>query len=530
MMVMRVNDKYNIVLITIDALRYDHCGFNGYHRDTTPRIDQLAQNAAVFDNMYATGPCTPPSFCSMFTATFPFDRGGYSPLPAGKTTIAEVLSRHGYQTAGFTSNPQNSHYFNYNRGFQRFFDSLGASSKNPITRQVLAHFERSGKRSNALYNRIQSAKIFPKIVQASLKRLFYRIFLGRSVIYYVRARGITRRALKWLWYHYITSNPQDGAAKRPFFLWTHYMDTHDPFIPKWKDLVEINPRFNKKEFDYVKRFPEYTDVLKINKRKRSLVDLYDAALRAADERIGFFVRRFKRKGVFDKTIFFLTSDHGEEFNEHGDFGHRAHLYNELLHVPFMVFGGPVERGEIQGIKAGTRITDTFSLGQLAPTILDLLGIRRPASFDMDSMMPHLARAVSGQAARENASTIFPARHVMACTFHKGIETRFNELKDKAIKRMVSIQDHAYKFILDMATTRCELYDLRADPGEKVDISMARPGIVEQCIAICKEYVKGNGRGLSRTGSMKGEAGENEDDASGERAKITKAIARLKVRL
>nr|MDO8085503.1 sulfatase [Candidatus Sigynarchaeum springense] len=525
-----MKDKYNVVLITIDALRYDHCGFNGYPRDTTPHIDQIAREAAVFDNMYATGPCTPPSFCSMFTATFPFDRGGYSPLPVGKTTIAEVLSMHGYQTAGFTSNPQNSHYFNYDRGFQRFFDSLGASSKNPITRQVLAHFEHSGKRSNALYNRLQSSKIFPKIVQSSLKRLFYRLFLGRSVIYYVRARGITRRALKWLWYHYISPNPQASSAKRPFFLWAHYMDTHDPFIPKWRDLAKINPRFKKKEFDYVIRFPEYTDVLKLNKRKSSLVDLYDAAIRAEDERIGFFIRRLKRKEVFDKTIFFLTSDHGEEFNEHGDFGHRAHLYNELLHVPFMIFGGPVKRGEVQGLKAGTRVGDAFSLGQLAPTMLDILGIPRPASFDMDSMMPHLARVDNEQETSGKPSTVFPINHVMACTLHKGIETRFNEVKDKAIKRMVSIQDTAYKYILDMATGSGELYDLRADPAEKVDISTRHPSIAEQCMAICKEYVKGNGRGLSRTRNTMGEAGRREDDTCNERAKITRAIARLKMKL
>ncbi len=538
---MRVKEKYNIVLITVDALRYDHCGFNGYPRDVTPRIDRLAHEAAVFDAMYATGPCTPPSFCSMFTATFPFDKGGYSPLPAGKKTIAEALSRHGYQTAGFTSNPQNSHYFNYNKGFQKFFDSLGASSKNPVTRQILAHFESSGRRSNAVYNRIQSLKIFPDIVQAALKRLFYRFFLGRSIIYYVPARGITRRALKWLFYHYFSSNPQESSTKTPFFMWMHYMDTHDPFIPKWSNLVKINPRFNKKEFDYVKRFPEYTDVLKLNNRKRSLIDLYDAELRAEDERIGFFIRRLKRKGVYDRTVFFLTSDHGEEFNEHGDYGHRAHLYGELLHVPFMVFGGPIERGEIPGFKAGSRVPSIHSLGQLAPTILDLLGIPRPTSFDIGSMIPDLTRTGKGQPGDEHAggsktlsagNTLpqFPDKHVMACTLHKGIQTRFNELNDRAIKRMVSIQDLEYKYILDMATGNGVLYDLRTDPSEKVDVSVGQPELAERCKAICMEYMRGNGHMLSRTGSGKREEGTRASAVGGEREKITSAIARLKLRL
>ncbi|MBN2154085.1 MAG: sulfatase [Candidatus Lokiarchaeota archaeon] len=525
-----MKDKYNVVLITIDAWRYDHCGFNGYPRDVTPRIDRLARKAAVFDEMYATGPCTPPSFCSMFTATFPFDRGGFSPLPPWKVTIAEVLSRHGYQTAGFTSNPQNSHYFNYHRGFRRFFDSLGASSKNPVTRQVLAHFERSGRRSNALYNRLQSLKLFPDIVQASLKRLFYRLFLGRSVIYYVRARGITRRALKWFWYHYHPGGPQGGPASKPFFLWAHYMDTHDPFIPRWSDLAKVNPRFNKKEFDYVKRFPEYTDVLKLHKRRRSLVDLYDAELRAVDERVGFFVRKFKRKGAFDSTIFFLTSDHGEEFGEHGDFGHRAHLHNELLHVPFMVFGGPVERGEIPGLGAGTRVGSTFSLGQLAPTVLDVLGIPRPASFDMASMMPHLAPHGDEQQEAGGASASFPARHVMACTLHKGIQTRFNELNDRAIKRMASIQGFDFKYLLDMETGSGTLYDLRADPSEKRDVSASYPDLSERCKVTCMEYLRGNGRSLVAGRGATGSTGGDGGDGGGERRKIAEAISRLKARL
>lgn len=540
----RVTNRYNVVLITIDALRYDHCGFNGYARDTTPRMNFLAQKAAVFDNVYATGPCTPPSFCSMFTATFPFDKGGYSPLPAGKVTIAEVMAQHGYQTAGFTSNPQNSHFFNYNKGFQKFFDSLGGSSKNPITRRVLAHFESSGKRSNALYNRLQGLRIFPKIVQSSLKRLFYRFFLGRSIIYYMPARGITRRAAKWLFYHYFSITPQDSAARKPFFLWMHYMDTHDPFIPKWHHLAKLNPHFNKKEFDYVKRFPEYTDVLKLNDRKRSLIDLYDAELRAEDDRIGFFIRKFRRNGVFENTVFIITSDHGEEFNEHGDYGHRAHLHRELLHVPFMIFGGPVERGEIPGLVAGTRTGHLFSLGQLAPTILDMVGIQPPRSFDMKSMIPALANA-SKEAGAATATTAipntttdtttrFPRQHVMACTLHKGIQTRFNELNDRTIKRMVSIQDLDYKYILDMEAGNGVLYDLKSDPSERVDVSAKYPVPVDKCKAICMAYVKGNGYVLSRMETVPEDDGKEGAattiGGAAEREKIAAAIDRLKMRL
>ncbi len=199
---MATTKRYNIVLITIDALRYDHCTFNGYPRNVTPGLSRTLFKGVIFDNAWSAGPCTPPSFSSMFTGTFPFDKGGYSPIPQVKQTIAEHFKHHGYQTAGYTSNPLTSHYYNYHRGFSRFFDSLSSSGNNPFKRRFLGGATRSGSRWNAILNRLQNLN-FSKVLQTTLKKLLYRVFFGRQVIYYVRARWITRRAIKWLKYHVI---------------------------------------------------------------------------------------------------------------------------------------------------------------------------------------------------------------------------------------------------------------------------------------------------------------------------------------
>ena len=133
----------------------------------------------------------------MFTSTFPYDKGGYSPLPSKKITVAQVLKENGYYTAGFHSNPLISHYFNYHRGFTKYFDSMKTETNNPVIgpvmNRILGFFEQSGERSNAALNHLQNLP-FPKALQTSIKKLFYSVFLGRKTQYYEPAARITRRA------------------------------------------------------------------------------------------------------------------------------------------------------------------------------------------------------------------------------------------------------------------------------------------------------------------------------------------------
>lgn len=496
----RVRALYNIVLLTIDALRYDHCGFNGYPRPVTPRLDEFSKGGVTWDRMFSTGPYTPPAFCSMFTGTHPLAKGGFSPLPPDKKTIAEVLREAGFKTAGFTSNPLTSHYYNYERGFTKFFDSLVTTSSNPIKRKLLNKANVGGSRWNIILNRLQNLRV-PKLVQANLKRAFYRIFFGRQVIYYVRARWITRRAIKWLRYHCL---PDRGAID-PFFLWVHYMDTHDPFIPKWRDLRRIGSNITKREFEHNKAFPEYTEILKQHAMTSTLVDLYDAEARAVDFRVGFLVDFFRFKGLYTNTIFIITSDHGEEFNDHGDFGHRAHLYDELVHVPFMIFGGPVERGEIQGLTPGTRVGGLASLIQLAPTVTDITGIPRPSTFDASSLIDTIEEGLD---------------HVASVALHKGIATRFNNVADRGIAKMGCIRDREYKYIHDGETGKNELYHLEADPGERHNLVLERPDIARTYHERCIQYLTG----------LDHVKHDTRDTLSTEREKVVAALKRLNVKL
>nr|MDO8118275.1 sulfatase [Candidatus Sigynarchaeota archaeon] len=519
---MALSKRYNILLITIDALRYDHCTFNGYQRNTTPGLARVAPKGVIFDNVWSTGPCTPPSFSAMFTGTFPFDKGGYSPIPQVKQTIAEYLKQNGYQTAGYTSNPLTSHYYNYHRGFSRFFDSLSSSGNNPFKRKFLGGASKSGSRWNAILNRLQNLN-FSKVLQTTLKNLLYKVFFGRQVIYYVRARWITRRAIKWLKYHAvrnaISENESDGNVKlkkeekqRPFFLWVHYMDTHDPFIPKWKHLKAIGSRISRREHEHNTTYPEYTDILKEHDKRQKLVDLYDAEAYAVDERIMFLRRYCKHNDLYGNTVFIVTADHGEEFNEHGDYGHRAHLYNQLLHVPLVIFGGPVENREIPGLDPGTRSVVLCSLAQLAPTIAKITGLESPSSFDVSPILFN---------ARDASEHDILRRHIISCTYHKGIIARFSSVGDTGVKKMISIQDEHYKFIFDEETNIVELYDLKADPDEKENVSPVYPEIARSLSELAGKYLAGQGYLLetSLTGKI-----------ASEKQKIISALKHVKMKI
>ena len=522
---------YNFVLLTIDALRYDHCGFNGYERSgVSPFLDEILKKGVVFSNVYSTGPCTPPAFSSIFTATFPFDKGGYSPLPKVKRTIAQLFAKNGYQTAGFHSNPLISHYYKYERGFKKYFDSLQMAATNPIKKKLFGAQTVNGGRWNMLLNKLQDFE-FSKVFQTIVKRLFYRLVFGRQQQYYVKARWITKRALKWLNRHVFNDDKDINIEKikeeskkykkiiekhKPFFLWIHYMDTHDPFIPLWKFLKQVGAKIPKKEFELIKTYPEYTDVLKEHDLKNKLVDLYDAEMADVDSRIKAVVDYFKTRKLYDKTIFIVTSDHGEEFNEHGDYGHRAHLYDELVHVPFAIFGGPIENNAFPALKPGSKVDGLFSLIQIPPTLLDMAGIDKPLSFDAVSILDKLI-----EDNKSLGKAVDMENHVMSCTYHKGITTRFNPMQDPTIKKMVCIRNNTHKYIFDEETGIQELYDLQNDPNEKINIAQSKPEIVKKLEKLGKKYLKGKGYQLENPSVSEG--------VSVEKQRIISAVSKFKKR-
>ncbi len=140
-----------------------------------------------------------------------------------------------------------------------------------------------------------------------------------------------------------------------FFFWLHYMDPHDKYV-----VHEGGPRFGKKARD-----------------------LYDGEIHFTDTQIRKLLDFCEKQPWWDNTALVITGDHGEAFGEHGQWKHAFALWDVLTHVPLMIHGA--------GIKP-RRIEQRRSHIDLAPTILDMMGVEPPAELVGKSLLPELSGA------------------------------------------------------------------------------------------------------------------------------------------
>ncbi|UCF67240.1 MAG: sulfatase [Acidobacteriota bacterium] len=319
----------NLVLISIDTLRADHLGCYGYPRNTSPNIDALARNAVTYRQVYSTSAKTAESHMSMFTSLYPTvhkvetitEAVPIRVLDTSITTLAEILTANGYVTVGFHGGGFVEGQFGFDRGFERYEKSDWHSAR------------------------------------------------------------------EWI---------LDHGRERPFFLFFHTYRVHDPYTPSppydrlfssgydgkiVHDIDELKRIADSEEWsDYSKVFWNRVDTTDARDVAR-LVDLYDGAIAQLDADLG---RLF---GVIDEavpeTIIIITSDHGEEFGEHGKFTHQQ-LYNEILHVPLVI--------RHPHVAGGFALDERVSLVDLAPTILDMLALAGDEQFQGRSFWAGRVRA------------------------------------------------------------------------------------------------------------------------------------------
>ena len=200
-------------------------------------------------------------------------------------------------------------------------------------------------------------------------------------------------------------------SRNSFFLYLHILDTHNPYAPP-------------------KEFNRFGDTER---------DLFDGEVRLVDYYIGLIRRHLALKELQEKTLFIITSDHGEEFGEHGHKYHAKHLYEEVLHVP-LIFSSPAL------IPSGLSIPTQVRSIDIVPTILELLGIPPLAKHQGESLLPLLNLAPT------------PARPAIS---QIGEE---NCAEGKA--GLVALTTGDYKLIWNKKNDAKELYHLQIDPGEK----------------------------------------------------------------
>ncbi|KAB1187516.1 MULTISPECIES: sulfatase [Haloferax] len=283
-------DWDNIVLLSADALRADHLSCHGYHRETSPVLDELAEEGLHFTNAYSASSHTREAVPALLTGEYP-DTAVGSDYRLATDTIASTLSEEGFATGGFHSNPFVSRAYGFDEGFDKFDDDLHLGQHKLIA-----------------------------LAQRALDKLRNR--------HYARAEEINERSLEW-----IDSLDDDQR----FFIWNHYMDTHGPYEPpgEYATLYREDRVSDREAASLYQRAIKDPGSITENEHQL-LIDLYDAEIRYNDEKIGEFLDELQERGLLEESLLVVTADHGDAFGEHGYYEHPRYLHDEITHVPLFV--------------------------------------------------------------------------------------------------------------------------------------------------------------------------------------------------
>ena len=388
-----------IVLITIDTLRADHLALFGYPRDTAPFLTSLAEKGILLENSFSCSTHTGPSHASMLTSLYPYQHGllrNGEHLRGSPPTLAALLERGGYRTGAFAS-------VSFLKGVRAGFEEFDVSHPRRISRP------------------------------------------GHLTI---------DSALNW-----VGTLPPDA----PYFLWIHLYDVHEwkddpplyaPFVEQVRQSTTVDePAFLRLLEERRLDSPSFEEV---GLQRGPRIDAYDGRIRFVDHHL---------ERLFDaletgpgRSLWIITSDHGEGLGAHQYLMHGMMLYQELLQVPTVVYLSDEAYTDVR-VEALTRSVD------LMPTVLDLAGLEPPAQLEGRSMLPLFEDptgpfAATSLAERRPADSNHPASPPMAV---EGDALAVHSLSHKYIFKSEE-PDEAY----DLAADPLELNDLAAEEDPELD--------------------------------------------------------------
>lgn len=356
-----VTGRPNVVFITIDTVRADHLSLYGYARPTSPGLERWARQGVVFDRAISPSSWTLSSHASLFTGLLPHQHGAnwFAPLDTSRWTLAEVLRAYGYDTAGFAANV--------------FFLQAGWG--------VAQGFQYYEDASDSIGHNLDATFAGHRFIQPVYSSLVRPEGIDR-----VRAAEVNRDVERWF---------EHRGGGKPYFLFVNYLDAHSPYLAP----APFDHRFGHASNQLVSRTEPMVDSestsLALSAQERgSLTSAYDNCISYADHEVDDLLRFLASQPGWDNTVVVITSDHGEAFGEHGYYGHGKDLHMETIHVPLIVLGPGIPRGQRMDQVIGTR--------KVFATVLDLaLGLGEPfhshslrRSWDPDPEMPQSGIAIS----------------------------------------------------------------------------------------------------------------------------------------
>ncbi len=328
----------NIIFIALDACRADAISlFSQNAAAHTPNLEHLARDGVTFTNAFAQAPWTKPSFATVFTGLPPNEHGATSQnarIAVGAPRLAALLAEQGYTTWGLANNPNLRSAYGFEQGFAQYIELeperyFGASSS--AAQMVLYEVLRRA------HHQLEA---------------FLRGGYLRATDFYQPADIVTQQGLA------LIEARAEALPRNPFFLFLHYMDTHDPFMDHERPGVGY-ARVRLGEPD-----PQ--------KYLKPMQHAYRSELEYFDAELGGLLDGLARLDVYDDSLIVFFSDHGEEFFDHNGWWHGRTLYDEVLHVPLIVKAP-------KRLRAGEQMEGLVQLLDLAPTALAWAACPQPSA-------------------------------------------------------------------------------------------------------------------------------------------------------
>lgn len=423
----------NIFLIAVDTLRADYLkAWNPAIETRTPNMDAFLQDSVRFEHAFSQASWTKASFGSIFSGMYPECHTAVTKtasLPPDVETVAELLQAGGYYTKGFANNPNIASIFGYGQGFVNYTDLKKS-----------LHFWATPSAANlSLYDVLIK-------VRETLKDKLRRPIIVTD--YYQPAPVVKDAALDFL-------DRGESPSGVPFFLFTHFMDPHDPFMDPDTRVGGYGR----------KRLGNPDPERYLDKMRRA----YIGEIEYLDKSLGDFFAGLKERGLYDNALIVLTADHGEEFQEHGGWWHGQTLFDEQTHVPMIIkLPGKARAGEVNGNLA--RNLD------LAPTLLHFAGLEKGKMMQGQSLIDAAGEFTNASIGYSYAENDFEGIVLQAVrtTDHKLI--RANAGNSRGLPPIA-------------------LYDMAADPTEQAnrsgeaalaEVETLLNGTIDAYLKICDE--------------------------------------------
>ncbi len=431
--------EFNIAFVSVTNLRADHLQTYGYSRATSPRIDRFAKKSIVFEDAFSHASWTLPVAISIFTSQYPFthgimNRNEFKPLSSWVPTLVDILKSNGYATAAFVGDRDYAAGFGLVSRFDEVYDH--------VNDKALIDWKRYG------------------VLESTVPD-----------------------AITWL---------RKNRSKR-FFIFLQGYDTHCPFaIPE--ENAMFNPGYDG-DIDFTKCYwtfrrtkpirvtpesgePDEVYILKTKPRAgeeleeifdsedvRHMIALYDGEIQRADRLVGVFLDELRRLGLDQNTIVVFLSEHGDMFGKHGRFMRggplRGTFYDDVLHVPLIVYHPKLTARRVRGLA---------QLVDIAPTILDILNLEVPSTFQGTSLRPLILDNVLVNEYVFSGSAYTPRKNNPFFRY-SSIIMSIRTLKWKMI--------HERLFYGDSPEDHLELFDFETDPEELINVRRKNPKIQQR---------------------------------------------------